>query len=707
MLSGIQESTDRYSARSSGPSDDRARLLLGTAFGAKAQFRPGQLDAICALVDERARLLVVQRTGWGKSLVYFLATRLLRDQGMGPTLLVSPLLSLMRNQQQMAERLGIVAESVNSSNRESWESILDRLGRNEIDLLMISPERLANPDFRRRELPKLQAGIGMLVVDEAHCISDWGHDFRPDFRRIVQIVKAMPGSVPILATTATANNRVIDDIQEQLGDRLRVQRGSLARESLCLQTISLPSQADRLAWLATYLSALPGSGVIYCLTVRDTELVSAFLAEQGMAAPAYHAGVDSERRVQLEQELLGNQVKALCATVALGMGFDKPDLGFVIHFQRPGSVISYYQQIGRAGRATDRAYAILLAGREDDEIQRYFIESAFPGAEEIGNVLRAVEESDGLTLAAIEQRVNMPHRRIENCLKFLEVEGAITREDRLYQRTPVKWSPDIDRWARVIALRQREVARMREYVDTSECLMKFTIRELDDPAARECGRCSNCVGDLVPRNLPAETVSRARQFLGQQWIDIEPRRQLPAGILPDRPRTIDQDKQVELGLALCSYKDEDLGERVRAGKYEIGRFDDRLVIASVDAIRSKWTIDSTWWVVPVPSKRHPELVSDFAIRLAQQLGIDCVDAVTKIQNTAEQKTMENSFNQCQNVMRAFRANSELVRSGPVLLVDDLVDSRWTLTVCGAVLRRAGSGPVHPFVLASQRKNDGI
>jgi len=368
---------------------------------------------------------------------------------------------------------------------------------------------------------------------------------------------------------------------------------------------------------------------------------------------------------------------------------------------------SAYQQIGRAGRATDRAYAILLAGREDDEIQRYFIESAFPGAEEITEVLCAVEETDGLALGEIEQRVNMPQRRIENCLKFLEVEGAISREGRLYQRTPVKWSPDTDRWARVTALRQREVARMREFVGTTDCLMEFTMRELDDLTARRCGRCANCAGDLVPRNVPAEIVGRARQFLGHQWIDFEPRRRLPDGILPDRPHTIDKGRQVEVGLALCSYKDEDLGSLLRAGKYEIGRFDDRLVTASVSAIRSKWTVDSAWWVVAVPSKRYPELVRDFANRLAQQLGIDCADALIKIQNTAEQKTMENSFNQCQNVMGAFRVNTELVRPCPVLLVDDLVDSRWTLTVCGAALRRAGSGLVYPFVLASQRKNDGI
>ena len=707
MLSQIRESAGRYLAGKSAPTSALAHALLKESFGPGAEFRAGQLEAITALVDDRARLLVVQRTGWGKSLVYFLATRLLRERGAGPTLLVSPLLSLMRNQQQMAERLGVVAETINSANTTEWGAIVERLDRNEIDVLMISPERLANQEFRMRELPRLQAGIGMLVIDEAHCISDWGHDFRPDYRRIVQIVKAMPASVPVLATTATANDRVIADIQEQIGEHLRVQRGPLARESLRLQTMELPSQSQRLAWLATHLPMLPGSGIVYCLTVRDANLVSGFLAQQDIDAPAYHADRAAEERVELENRLIRNEVKALCATVALGMGFDKPDLGFVIHYQRPGSVISYYQQVGRAGRATENAYAVLLAGSEDDEIQQYFMDSAFPGAQEVVDVLRAIEDADGgRDQYGLEQVLNLSHGRIERCLKFLEVEGAIVREGRTYQRTPIRWAPDIERWRRVSAQREHEVQRMREFVRTRDCLMQFVIRELDDPRNRRCGRCANCVGDAVPRVIADEQVQRAQRFLGRQWIVIEPRAMLPSGILPDRSRRkIDEADRVEPGLALCAYKDEHFGALVRAGKYQAGRFDDKLVSAAVDAIRATWPIDQSWWVVPVPSRRHPGLVRDFAGRLASAIGIDCVDALAKIRDTAEQKTMENSFQQCENLLGAFRANRVLVRAGPVLLVDDLVDSRWTLTVCGERLRKRGSGPVYPFVLASQRKGD--
>jgi ATP-dependent DNA helicase RecQ len=707
MLSQIRESARRYLAGNDAPTSVSAQALLQQSFGPSAEFRAGQLDAITALVDDRARLLVVQRTGWGKSLVYFLATRLLRDLGAGPTLLVSPLLSLMRNQQQMAERLGVVAETINSANTTEWSAILERLDRNEIDVLMISPERLANQEFRMRELPRLQAGIGMLVIDEAHCISDWGHDFRPDYRRIVQIVKAMPASVPVLATTATANDRVIADIQEQIGDRLRVQRGPLARESLRIQAMELPSQSQRLAWLATHLPSLPGSGIVYCLTVRDANLVSGFLAQQGIDAPAYHADRAAEERVELENRLIRNDVKALCATVALGMGFDKPDLGFVIHYQRPGSVISYYQQVGRAGRATENAYAVLLAGSEDDDIQRYFMDSAFPGAREIVDVLRAIEDADGgRDQSGLEQVLNISHGRIERCLKFLEVEGAIVRDGRTYQRTPTRWAPDIERWRRVSAQREHEVERMRAFVLTRDCLMQFVIRELDDPKNKQCGRCANCAGEVVSRRIPDEQVQRAQRFLGQQWIGIEPRAMLPNGIFPDRSRRkIDEKDRVEPGLALCAYKDELFGTLIRAGKYQAGRFDDRLVSAAAEAIRATWLIDETWWMVPVPSRRHPELVRDFASRLATVLGIDYVDALAKTRDTAEQKTMENSYQQCENMIGAFRANPDLVRHGPVLLVDDLVDSRWTLAICGERLRKRGSGPVYPFVLASQRKGD--
>ena len=363
--------------------DVRAEALLTELAGPGATFRPHQLEAVRDLVDDHARVLCVQRTGWGKSAVYFLATRLLRDEGAGPALIVSPLLALMRNQIAAAERLGIRAHTINSTNRAAWDEVRELLAADAVDLLLISPERLNNPQFRETMLPLFAERVGLLVVDEAHCISDWGHDFRPDYRRLAEMLERLPEGVAVLATTATANDRVVADVEEQLrtghaAAPLRTYRGPLARSSLRLEVVELAAQADRLAWLATWLPQLEGSGIVYTLTKRDADVVAEWLDGHGVPAEAYSGEVEAERRIAVEERLLGNELKAVVATSALGMGYDKPDLGFVVHYQAPGSVIAYYQQVGRAGRAVGHADAVLLRGAEDRRIQDFFIEQAFP-----------------------------------------------------------------------------------------------------------------------------------------------------------------------------------------------------------------------------------------------------------------------------------------------------------------------------------------
>ncbi len=696
----MAQSTDSISHVSAAFVTEATRLLQ-SMLGPDAQFRDGQIEAIQALVEGRSRLLVVQKTGWGKSLVYFIATRMLRDRGGGPTFLVSPLLSLMRDQERMAASIGVRATRLTSDNRGGWADVIQELREGRCDLLMVSPERLANEHFRRETLPMIEQGIGMLVIDEAHCISDWGHDFRPDYRRIVQIAQRMPASIPILATTATANDRVVADIQSQLGREVQVFRGPLTRPSLRLQAIALPSQIERLAWLATHLDDLPGSGIIYCLTIRDTQLVARWLKSCGHQVEAYNADLVPEERIELEQRLLNSDVKALVSTVALGMGFDKPDLGFVVHYQRPGSTVAYYQQIGRAGRAVDEAWAILLSGQEDDEILDFFIESAFPSAAALRSAVNALESSEGMTLTEIEQHVNLRHRRLEQAVKVLEVDGAVVREGRRIQRTARTWEPDTERALHVTALRNRERERMREFVETDRCLMEFVARDLDDPTAAPCGRCANCVGDIVSRTFDEDLAIEAAQFVGRAWMSITPRKMLPTGILPEKSRRIEPELLNQEGLALCSYTDRGLGDLVKAGKYDSGRFDDRLVHAAAEAISATWPLDETWWVTAIPSRRHPELVADFSERLAQQLRLRFAPVLHKRQETAEQKTMDNSYQQLNNILHAF-AVSGPVAPGPVILVDDMVDSGWTLTLCGAHLRRAGSGDVYPFALASLR-----
>jgi ATP-dependent DNA helicase RecQ len=672
--------------------------VLERMLGAGATFRPGQLEAIRTIAADRRRALVVQRTGWGKSAVYFIATRVLRDQGAGPTLLVSPLLALMRNQILMAARIGIRAETINSSNPEEWERIQEELEAGNVDLLLVSPERFANEDFRRDVLPLLTKGSGLLVIDEAHCISDWGHDFRPDYRQLVRVIDLLPDGVPVLCTTATANDRVIADIAEQLGADLLTLRGPLDRESLALSVVDLPSAADRMAWLAAVIPTLPGSGIVYALTIADTHRVAGFLRSRGVQAEAYSGDTAAEERPPLEEALLANELKVLVATSALGMGFDKPDLGFVIHYQSPGSPIAYYQQVGRAGRALEHAPAVLMRGREDRDIQDFFIATAFPPREQAEAIVGVVEVEGPASIAAVEAAVNVKRSRLTTMLKVLEVEGAVSRQGGRWVRTSEPWSYDEERVRRVTQERRDEQRAMDEYAVATGCLMEFLRRSLDDPDAAPCGRCANCTGftwDVAPDASLAEA---AREHLRGQILAIEPRRQWPAGLEEPKGR-IPAELQAEEGRALSGYGDGELGSLVAADRgAEDPWFSDELVAASARLIREKWQ-PSVAWVTCVPSHRYVDLVPSFARRLADALGVlPFLDAVRKVSENQPQKAAFNSAQQLRNVWGAFEVVGELPE-GRVLLVDDTVDSRWTLTVVAAALRAAGSGPVLPFALA--------
>jgi ATP-dependent DNA helicase RecQ len=681
----------------------KAAELLRQMLGQQATFHDGQWQAIDAIVSQRKRVLVVQRTGWGKSLVYFLSTRLLRDQGAGPTILVSPLLSLMRNQVEAASRIGIRALTINSSNREVWDAAESALARDACDILLISPERLANERFMKSVLPGVSGRAGLFVVDEVHCISDWGHDFRPDYRRIIRVIDRLPAGIPVLGTTATANDRVVADVQQQLGPGLVVLRGALARSSLRLQNIVLSSQAERLAWLAENINKFKGSGVVYCLTVADVERVTNWLKSQGISAEAYHAGDDAKMdREALEKALLDNEITALVATVALGMGYDKPDLAFVIHFQRPGSVVAYYQQVGRAGRSVDRAYGILLSGSEDDDIQDYFIENAFPSPETMTLILDALAYSVGLSMNELLARVNVSRGMAERALKLLEIDGAVEiRHDKkaIYRRTSTPWQPDIERTNRITGLRRAELAEMQRYVAHRGCLMEFLALALDDPEAKPCDLCANCQGRGFRAEVSAELIKQAAEFLGRVDIVIEPKKRWPQDMILSKTSVIPVEMLNAPGRSLCYYGDAGWGKLVREGKYQRGRFDDQLVEVSERLIRERWKPEPfPEWITAVPSRRHPRLVYDFASRLADALGIPFVAALVRTSDAAEQKLMANSSMQARNVAGTLDT-IERVPSGAVLLIDDIIDSGWTLTLAGWLLRQKRSGVVHPFTLA--------
>ncbi len=673
--------------------DDLLDALRTLTSNPGAEFRAHQREAVEALVA-RQRVLLVQRTGWGKSAVYFLATHLLRREGLGPTLLISPLLALIRNQIDAANRLGLRTLTINSASTTSVNELADALHADEVDLLLVSPERLANPEFADKVMPLISRRPGLMVIDEAHCISDWGHDFRPDYRRLAQVINGFGDEVAVLACTATANDRVVDDVADQLGVIGNVIRGPLGRDGLALHVVNMPSAAKRLAWLHQVLPTLPGTGIIYCLTIRDVEQVADWLRRNGHDVRAYSGATDESDRLDAELALQENRVKALVATSALGMGYDKPDLAFVIHFQSPGSPIAYYQQVGRGGRQLEQSFGVLLRGAEDRDIQDWFIDTAFPDEGKVDDVLQAFDAAGGpLSVTRLLDVVNMKRGDCELVLKQLSVEGVLRRTaGTTYERTPAPWVYPTQRVEGITADRRREQQQMVDYGGLDSCRMAFLTRLLDDPAPQPCGVCDNCAAPRFDVALDQAGVAGAEQFLRRGYLTIEPRKKKLGKALAD-------DRRFEPGLALCRASDHGWGTSVRDGRND-GRFDDRLIDALAAMVTERRAEPAPAWVTFVPSQRSPRLVADLAERLAARLALPCIPLLRTTRTTQPQRQQHNGAYQEQNVRGAF-ALVHAPRPDPVLLVDDLVDSRWTLTEVAAVLRDGGSGPVVPVVLGSQ------
>lgn len=676
-----------------------------------ATFRDGQLEAVDALVASRRRVLVVQRTGWGKSAVYFVATALRRAEGAGPTVIVSPLLALMRDQVAAAQRAGVRAVTMNSANAEEWGAVSAALASDEVDVLLVSPERLNNPRFRDEQLPDLARRCGLLVVDEAHCVSDWGHDFRPDYRRIRDLLTTLPEHTPVLATTATANARVVTDVVEQLGagghDVLTL-RGGLARESLRLGVLRQTSPEQRLAWLLAHLDSLPGSGIVYALTVSAAEDVAAALREAGHAVQSYTGRTDPADRERLEAALRDNEVKALVATSALGMGFDKPDLGFVLHLGAPSSPVAYYQQVGRAGRATDRAEVLLLPGPEDRDIWAYFASASMPRQEQADAVLGALAESGRpLSTVALESIVDVRRARLELLLKVLDVDGAVQRVPGGWTATGQPWSYDGERYARVSAAREREQDLMLAYERTEGCRMAFLQESLDDPSAAPCGRCDACAGPWFPTDIPDTAVTTARGRLERVGVELEPRAQWPSGMdrlgVPLKGR-IPAGEAMQSGRALARLTDLGWGQRLRSLLREDATAGPELLRACVPVLRDWDWEGRPVGVVAVPSRRRPALVDSTARGLAEIGRLPYLGALELVADGPVGDPGGNSAFRLAGVWGRLAVGPQLASAvagagGPVLLVDDVAHSRWTLTVAAQALRQAGAASVLPFTLA--------
>jgi ATP-dependent DNA helicase RecQ len=681
----------------------RAEAVLATLAGPSARLRDDQWTAIHALVAERRRALVVQRTGWGKSAVYFVATALLRAAGAGPTVIVSPLLALMRNQIDAAARAGIHAATVNSANTAGWERTYAAVDAGEVDVLLVSPERLNNPDFRDRVLPRLTASAGMLVVDEAHCVSDWGHDFRPDYRRLRALIADLPDGIPVLATTATANDRVVVDVTEQLGlasGEPLVLRGTLDRESLRLSVVRLSTPAQRLGWLAAQLDALPGAGIIYTLTIAAAEEVAEFLRERGYPVASYTGKTEPEERLAAEGDLLANRVKALVATSALGMGFDKPDLGFVVHLGAPASPVAYYQQIGRAGRAVERAEVVLLPGREDRDIWAYFASLAFPPEPVVRQTLRVLGR-ESLSTAAIETRVDLSRTRLEMLLKVLDSDGAAQRVKGGWVATGREWVYDEERHRRIAEARSAEQQAMLDYIDTADCRLVFLRRQLDDPDAQPCGRCDNCAGPVWSTDVDTSASAAAEERLARPGVEVAPRKQWPSGM-------------AELGVPVSGRIS--AAELADTGRV-IGRLSDigwgtrlRELVTGPDAPVPKDVLDACvrvlagWgWakrpvgVVGIGSRSRPHQLDHLARRIAEIGRLPLLG--TLVPAGPRPGAHSNSAQRLAAVWPAFEPPAFAVPDGPVLLVDDVIDSGWTATVAARMLRRAGTSAVLPFALA--------
>lgn len=695
-----------FTAHTRGEAVEILRTLVGRD---DVDFHDGQFDAITALVDDHRRALVVQRTGWGKSAVYFVATLLLRRRGAGPTILVSPLLALMRDQISAASRAGVRAFAINSTNPHEWADVQAALARDEVDVLLVSPERLNNPAFRETQLPLLIGRAGLLVVDEAHCISDWGHDFRPDYRRLRDLIGELPDGVPVLATTATANSRVVADVEEQLGvghGSVLTIRGPLARASLRLGVLRLPDARARLGWLLSHLADLPGSGIIYALTVSAAEDTARLLRDAGHDVRAYTGQTDPAEREESEGRLKRNEVKALVATSALGMGFDKPDLGFVVHLGAPSSPVAYYQQVGRAGRATDNADVLLLPGTEDEAIWHYFATSSMPSEERAASVLAALASTDGpLSTPALEARVDIRRTPLELLLKVLDVDGAVRRVQGGWIATGAPWTYDRARYEHIAAQRVAEQQHMLDYETTSGCRMEYLQRSLDDETAVPCGRCDNCAGVWYPTDVADSAAQQATATLERVGVPVEPRAQWPVGAerlgVAVKGNIAPAERMLQ-GRALARLTDLGWGNTLRT-VFSPSTPDapaSAALIAACVRVLADWGWDERpVAVVSVPSRRHPLLVDSVARGLATAGRLDYLGALDLVGEGPRGESGGNSAYRLAGVWSAFGVGGVALPNGPILLVDDLADSRWTLTVAARLLRRAGATSVLPFVLA--------
>ena len=682
----------------------KAQKILVQIFGPGAQFREGQYEAIEAVLTKK-RTIVVQKTGWGKSLVYFISAKMIG----GVTLVISPLLVLMDNQKLFAEKMGLRCAVINSRVKgEERDELLESIRNCQYDIIFTTPETLYSRDMKDL-IPELN--IRLMVIDECHCISDWGHDFRLEYSRLNRIIAALPENVSVLGTTATANDRVIADLKKQFGENVFISRGSLFREGLHIEILRLETKAERYVWMKNNIRKLPGSGIVYCLTKRDCRNIADFLNANGIKARAYYS--DDELEVineetgksyneETEDLFYRNIIKVIVATIKLGMGYDKPDIGFIIHFQRPGSLVAYYQQIGRAGRKTGMdAYCYLMTGKEDRTISEYFIETAFPTESQEREIISALEQnSQGLTLPALQKNCNISRSALIKTINMLQNNNMIYNEEGKYYRSINPYSYARSHYESVKRSKYQELNEVEVYLREKGCLSKYVLLSLNDETAHDCGKCANCLGHSIFPGLnwpsPIE-VSAVQEYLNRQIIAIEPR------VRWQYKNDLDKNTVIavpnEVGIALSKYGDAGYGEMTAYDKYHAPEFRDELVRKSIEVLRKKLSGQGITAVTNVPSSRNRK-VANLAAKIAKGLGIRYIDALEKRPGQfQQQKDMQNSHFQCKNALESIKLKDGIWVPSNIILVDDMVDSKWTLTVCGRLLTTVGAQKVFPFCLA--------
>lgn len=690
---------------------ERADEILKTTFGRDAEFYEGQYEAIEAVLTKK-RTIVVQKTGWGKSVVYFISAKLID----GITVVISPLLVLMDNQKELADKMGLRCLILNSSVKDEKRiDTLQKLKNEECDVLFTTPETLFNADVQGL-IPQLH--IGLFVVDECHCISDWGHDFRLEYGMLVKVIQKLPANVSVLGTTATANDRVIEDLKKQFGNDVYVSRGSLSREGLHIEILRIESKAARYAWIEKNINKLPGTGIIYCLTRRDCLDLSEFLQNKGIEARPYYSGEDRDSKKDpdtnqtLNDEVIelfkNNQIKVIVATIKLGMGYDKEDIGFVIHFQCPSSLVAYYQQIGRAARKVgSQAYCFLMTGKEDRTIQEYFIKNAFPEYEQEKAIVDALDQnSAGMTKKELFKCANISNNSLVKSLNFLMNQGIIYYENKKYYRALKVYSYQGQYYESVRQAKRKELKDLDEYINENGCLSKFVANKLNDYTAQKCGKCFNCIGHSILDGLEmptGEEIHDVQEMIDSRHLIIEPRVRWP-----ESNNGFDINTVISLpnerGVALAKYGDAGYGAMVAYDKYNAESYREELVKKAVEVIRTDFPQSEKITVTNIPSKSNIK-VERFARELAACLGYEYKDILMAESGTSQQKTMQNGFYQYKNAAQKIKLKDNINVVGKVILVDDMVDSRWTLTVAGSLLRKAGAESVFPFCLADSSQNE--